>query len=109
MGREYYNTGIAPIIFALFCFAIVAVFRQRKLHPVTQFAWAVSLASLITWACVIKVNESSLWFFVYTFFPGAKALNVVGAYQIFLMFPITIIVTVYLARLLLGCLFPYYA
>lgn len=97
---EYYNTGIAPIIFVLFCFATVAIFRQRKHHPITQFTWAVSLAVLITWACVIKVNERSLWFFVYTLFPGAKALNVVSAYQIFLMFPLTVVVTVYLARLL---------
>lgn len=96
---EYYNTGIAPIIFVLFCFAGWAIFRNRTRSPSGQFVWAIYLASLVTWLCVIKVGGHSLWFFVYHLFPGAKALNVIGAYQIFLSFPIVVVVVIYLSKL----------
>lgn len=97
---EYYNTGIAPIIFVLFCFAGWAIYQNRSRSPSGQLMWAIYLASVITWLCVIKIGKVSLWFFVYHLFPGAKALNVIGAYQIFLAFPIVLVVTVYLSKLL---------
>lgn len=97
---EYYNTGIAPVMFLLFCFAGVAIYRNRTRSPSGLFMWAIFLASVVTWLCVIKIGKVSLWFFVYHLFPGAKALNVIGAYQIFLAFPIVVVVTVYLSKLI---------
>lgn len=97
---EYYNTGIAPIIFVLFCCAGWAIYQNRSRSPSGPLMWAIFLASVITWLCVIRVGKVSLWFFVYHLFPGAKALNVIGAYQIFLSFPIVVVVTVYLCKLI---------
>ncbi|HEN8727981.1 TPA: hypothetical protein ACOJNU_002047 [Pseudomonas putida] len=97
---EYYNTGIAPIIFVLFCFAGWTIYQNRSRSPSGPLMWAIFLASVITWLCVIRVGKVSLWFFVYHLFPGAKALNVIGAYQIFLAFPIVVVVTVYLSKLM---------
>lgn len=97
---EYYNTGIAPIIFVLFCFSGWAIYQNRSRSPAGLLMWAIFLASVVTWLCVIKVGKVSLWFFVYHLFPGAKALNVIGAYQIFLAFPIVVAVIVYLSKLI---------
>lgn len=99
-GGEYYNTGIAPILFVLFGFACWAVYRKRSQGPNELFMWAIALTSLITWLCVIKIGKVSLWVLVYHLFPGAKALNVISAYQIFLTLPIVVVVTVYLSRLI---------
>lgn len=97
---EYYNTGIAPIIFLIFCFGSALIFFRRKLNSAYGFIAGIAVAACLTWLCVIKVGNFSLWYVVYTFFPGAKALNVVGAYQIFLTFPVVVVVLFYLDKVI---------
>lgn len=95
---EYYNTGVAPILFVFFCLAVVTSYARRQGGSVNRLVWSVAVATIITWLCVIKVGTFSLWYLVYHTVPGAKALNVIGAYQIFLIFPILVVVTLYLEK-----------
>ena len=95
---EYYNTGIAPILF-LFFLAGAFVAIGRKKEAAASFLWpAMALASFVTWLFILNLGGHSPWFFLYTFFPGAKALNVVAAYQIFLTAPVILLAIWYLSN-----------
>lgn len=96
---EYYNTGIAPILFIIFIFAACSLFTEKTNSRNKALLRATALATLLTWLFVIQIHGMSLWYFIFNFFPGAKALNVVTAYQIFLTFPIVTISVLYLSRL----------
>lgn len=97
---EYYNCGIAPVLFILF--AIGAVLTLRRRHPDAGFGnglllRSVCLATIVTWLFALNIGGYSAWYFVYQFFPGARALAVVSAYQIFLSLPVIIIAIRYLS------------
>lgn len=93
---EYYNTGIAPVLFFLFVCGAVRIFREKPAAP-SQMLWRpLILATVITWLGILNIGGHSAWYLLYLFFPGAKALNVVGAYQLFLSIPVTIIAIRYL-------------
>lgn len=95
---EYYNTGVAPIIFLFFLAGAFTAIQRRK-EANSNFLWpAIALASLISWVLILNIGGHSLWFFVYTLVPGAKALNVIAAYQIFLSIPVIMIAIWYLSR-----------
>lgn len=88
---EYYNTGIAPVLFALFIFGGVQILRNKR-EATSHLLWkSLALATLITWLGILHLRGYSPWYLLYNFFPGAKALNVVGAYQLFLSIPVILI------------------
>jgi hypothetical protein len=92
---EYYNTGISPILFALFIASALMIYKSRELED-SHFWKCLLAATILTWLCTLKLFGHSGWYFVYHLFPGAKALNVVSAYQIFLSIPVIILSTKYL-------------
>lgn len=94
---EYYNTGFAPILFVFFVAgAAMAIYRFKEAG--VSFLWpAIALASLVTWFFTLNIGGYSAWFYIYSFFPGAKALNVVSAYQIFLAIPVILLAVWYLS------------
>lgn len=95
MGGEYYNTGIPFILFFLFicgCIFIVKTRAEANLIDLT-----LVFTAIITWAFTLNILNHSAWFFIYHLFPGAKALNVISAYQFFLVFPVIIIAVRYLS------------
>lgn len=95
---EYYNTGIAPIIFLFFLAGAFVAIRRRK-EVTCEFMWpAMAIASVMTWLLILNVGGHSAWFFVYSLIPGAKALNVVAAYQIFLSIPVILLAVWYLSK-----------
>lgn len=96
---EYYNTGIAPIIFILFIFASASIISHQASADQKSLLRACVMATFATWILIIRIDGHSLWYFVFNYFPGAKALNVVAAYQIFLTFPIVTVCAVYLSRM----------
>lgn len=95
-GGEYYNTGIAPILLFLFAVALVCVIWSKAGKDAVMWR-AMAFATVVTWLGVINIGGHSLWYFLYTLFPGAKALNVVGAYQIFLSIPVLMLALKYLS------------
>jgi hypothetical protein len=99
---EYYNTGIAPLLFLFFVFGCLHVLRksEREGAPATSVLLrAVCAATIVTWLLSLNVGGHSCWTLVYKFFPGARALSVVSAYQMFLVFPVLMVATAYLAAL----------
>ncbi len=102
---EYYNTGVAPLLFIFFVFGYLYIARRMKAgEPMFsgQLLRAVCLATVVTWLCSLNIGGHSAWTLVYSFFPGARALSVVSAYQIFLIFPVLVVAGIYLASSRLG-------
>ncbi|MFC5461338.1 DUF7024 domain-containing protein [Massilia niabensis] len=98
---EYATTGFAPILFVLFIAGCVQAIRQgaqRKLVILPSLA----LATLVTWGLALRLGDYSGWYFVYHLFPGAKALNVVAAYQFFLALPVVLFAVRYLSTQRMG-------
>ncbi|MBT0624242.1 MULTISPECIES: hypothetical protein [Pseudomonas] len=95
---EYYNTGISPIIFILFIAgALIAIRKRHQLG--SSLIWpAMASASLLTWVFILNIKGHSAWFFLYMLFPGAKALQVVSIYQIFLAIPVISLAIWYLSK-----------
>jgi hypothetical protein len=93
---EYYNTGIAPILFVLAAAGAVCVFRSAGVLKGIPLWQALVLATIITWLGVMRFGPVSAWYIVYHLFPGAKALNVINAYQLLLSVPIILIAIKYL-------------
>jgi hypothetical protein len=98
---EYYNTGIAPLLFLLFVFGCIHALRRRARDaaPADTLLRAACLAAICTWLLTLNVGGHSAWVLVYKFFPGARALSVVSAYQMFLLFPVVLIAAYYLSTL----------
>lgn len=98
---EYATTGFAPILFVLFVAGCVQALRQRRRKGLVILP-ALALATLLTWALALRIDGYSGWFLVYHVFPGAKALNVVAAYQFVLAFPVVLIALRYLSTQRMG-------
>lgn len=93
---EYYNTGISPILFVLFVASAIMIFKSRTELKDGHLWKCMVGATVLTWLCTLNLFGYSAWYFVYHLFPGAKALNVVGAYQIFLSIPVIVLAIKYL-------------
>lgn len=93
---EYYNTGISPILFFIFITSAALTLARKAINFQDQLWRGFTLATIITWVGVLNIGGHSAWYLLYSFFPGAKALNVVGAYQLFLSIPVILIATRYL-------------
>lgn len=96
---EYYDTGFSIILFLFFIFGCVQFLRDKRDEECELVLKSLVITTLITWPLILRISGHSAWFFVYHLFPGAKALNVVAAYQIFLAFPVVIIAIKYFSKL----------
>jgi hypothetical protein len=115
---EYYNTGVAPLLFLLFVFGCVYLYRSRghvtggaSAGPVgvvgdigpmppgsLALMRAIAMATVVTWVLILDIGGVKPWRVIFYLVPGARALSVVSAYQIFLIFPVLIVAGYYLAR-----------
>lgn len=98
---EYATVGFAPILFVLFVAGCIQLLRKANRKAMVVLP-AVALATLLTWGLALRVGEHSGWYLVYLLFPGAKALNVVAAYQFFLSLPVVLIAVGYLSTQRMG-------
>lgn len=98
---EYANTGFAPILFVLFVAGCVQLLRKGMRREKVVLS-SLALAALLTWGLAMRFGDYSGWYLVYNFFPGAKALNVVAVYQLFLALPVVIIAVRYLSNQRMG-------
>ncbi|MDD5460064.1 MAG: hypothetical protein PHG00_00255 [Methylococcales bacterium] len=97
--NEYYNTGIAPILFFLFLAGCFLVFKYKSLEDRQFFLRCLSIATIATWVLALKIGGHSAWYMVFHLFPGAKALRIIAAYQIFLTLPVIVIAISYLSSI----------
>jgi hypothetical protein len=93
---EYFDTGVAAGLFVLFVCAVVQYIRKPNRQLVLS---SILLATLLTWLLILNVGGWSPWIYVFTYFPGAKALRVVAAYQIFLALPVIVLAVSFLSTL----------
>lgn len=98
---EYYNCGFPFILFIVFIFATFYYFKnyrysKNKKHTVLL---AFSITTIAVVLFLLKFNTFSLWKYVYNYFPGAKALNAVETFMIFLVIPIILVSIKYLSTL----------
>jgi hypothetical protein len=93
---EYSNTGFTIVLFFLFVLGSIRILSQIRPGPDIVLP-AVVVATLVTWSLTLNIFGHSAWFFIYHAFPGAKALNVIATYQIFLALPVVIIAIKYLS------------
>lgn len=95
-AHEYYNTGIAIVLFLVFLAGTVHLYRRRR-EQQNFFLICIALAAVITWLCTIKIHQHSLWYVPFRLVPGARALRVVAAYHILLALPVIVVALRYLA------------
>lgn len=95
---EYYDTGFSIVLFGVFIVGCVYLLGKARKAGRDQLLVSIALATLITWLLSLNVGGHTGWYLVYTFFPGAKALNVVAAYQMMLALPVILIAVSYLAQ-----------
>lgn len=94
---EYYNTGISPVLFFLFfCGAAITLCRWRDIRS-SFLVRVTTVATLLVWGSAISVQGWSAWYYVYQWFPGARALNVISTIQIFLALPVLVVAVRYLS------------
>jgi hypothetical protein len=99
--NEYYNTGIALVLFVLFVLGAVQLYRRGRTKQ-DFFLVSIMLATVITWLTTLKIGGHSLWYLPFHLVPGGRALRVVAAYHVFLALPIIVVVMRYLASRKLG-------
>ena len=92
-------TGFPPILLFFFLVGSGWTYTHRKIIDRERMLLlcSVALAALFTWALAIRIDGLTPWWFVYSYFPGAKAARAVARYQIFLAAPVIIIAVSYLA------------
>jgi hypothetical protein len=94
--HEYYNTGFAIGLFALFVLSAISL-RRRGRAKQDFFLVCVMIATVVTWATTLRVDGHSLWYLPFHLVPGGKALRVVAAYYVFLALPMIVLAMCYLA------------
>ncbi len=93
---EYYNTGLAPILFVFAVAGALIILRRKESSP-SRLLWvSLAVTTAVTWLGVLNIGGHSLWYILYHAFPGAKALNVVGAYQLLLSIPVILLAMHYM-------------
>lgn len=95
-ANEYYNTGFGIFLFLIVVFGAIRIFR-REGRGSNNLMLAFMLTTLLTWLTTLNFNGFSLWYAVFHSMPGAKALRVVSAYNMFLALPFIVIAIRYLA------------
>ena len=96
-AHEYYNTGIALALFLVFVAGAIQLYKRAK-QKQDFFLVCMMVATVVTWILTIRIQGHSLWIIPFHLVPGARALRVVAAYEIFLALPIIVIAVRYLAR-----------
>lgn len=100
LGNGEREAGISPILFALAGMAMFAVivkrFRLIDQHKVLITATAAS--TLIMCLIPLQFGTSTLWTYVYAYWPGGSGLRVVSRIYLFLTMPATALAVLYLSR-----------
>ncbi len=88
--------GLPPVLLLVFlCGGFLALRNVRDVRA--QLILILTLAALALWVLALKVGDQSGWYWIYHYFPGAKAVRVVSRSMIFLVFPVLCVALYFLS------------
>ncbi|WP_410016130.1 hypothetical protein [Sodalis sp. C49] len=93
-----FQVGFPPFILISTICAVFYFNKVKKSSFRNIFYASVAISIIFSILLIVKVNERSLWEFVWRYVPGAKGMRVTARYALFLIFPISLIATLYLAK-----------
>lgn len=85
-----FRVGFPLVFLGLAMAGIVKAGRERK---TARLFFLVAAITLVTWALTFRYAGVSPWVVIFKLFPGAKGTRVIARYQLFLTFPLTILIT----------------
>jgi len=80
--------GAAFLTFVAFS---VGVLNYVKCHGVRTLVGCLSISAVLSWIVTVNFSGFSLWWLFYEGFPAAKAVRVISRYELFLAWPLCII------------------
>lgn len=92
---EYYNVGFSPLIFGLFIVSFFSFIKGKEIGSNILYL-LVATSTLISCFLVVKFSGFSPWYYIYSFIPGAKALNAVSVFLMVLSLPVLVVVGKYI-------------
>jgi hypothetical protein len=98
-----FMTGITPVFFILFMCASWGLWRTQKSSRDIVYPMLV-LTILVSWILTAHIigfthKRWSLWKFAHLIIPGAAGIRSISRYQIFLTFPVILVVIHWLSRI----------
>ena len=93
-----FNIGFPPVILIFSLFILVAVWFKRNASLENMALRSLTLSILISIILMVKVGDHTLWKFVWEFFPGAKGMRVTARFALFLIFPMAVLISIYLSK-----------
>ncbi|GGC64651.1 hypothetical protein [Undibacterium terreum] len=94
--------GMPPFLLLVFLCGGALAWRRHNSQQAQQTQQAqlilpMALAALALWALALVCAEQSAWYWIYHYFPGAKAVRVVARCMIFLVFPVVCVAMYFLS------------
>lgn len=90
--RGEHQTGVGPLLFALFVVAAWRVLRAPRDSGRDEMLRILTLAVVASWLAAVKLWVISPWIVVHHLVPGASGIRVVVRYQLVLMLPVMLVV-----------------
>lgn len=94
---EEFVVGYPLVFLAVLIAAIVSSMKDDRREVIILYrpiAYAIIISILVS----IVIFKVSLWHIIWKLFPGAKGLRVVCRYWIYLVFPMSVLLTYYLSK-----------
>jgi hypothetical protein len=90
--------GFPPLLLLMGIAAIITIWRSETWK--NRLLWRLlTIALVISLACMFRIGETTLWHLVWKLVPGAKGLRVVARNAIFLGLPIALLCAAYLGHI----------
>jgi hypothetical protein len=99
LNWEYYNVGFTLAVSILFIFALIGFLRNFKTLK-SNLVYQLGFTSFLFIVLIVNVFGKSLWLYVYSYFPGGKALGVISVSLIFLAFPIYVFIVYFISNVI---------
>lgn len=90
--------GLPPVLLLIFLLGTILAWRKRA-NRQAQLVLIMALGALALWALALVIDGQSAWVWIFSYFPGAKAVRVIARIMIFLVFPVACVVMYFLSSL----------
>lgn len=87
------NVGFAPFLLISTLLFLFFLLRSKEVKVQRIFLITLIISVLTSLALVVKHGDFLLWKYVWEFFPGAKGMRVTARYVLFLLFPLSLVLS----------------